>query len=175
MTTSYRNGLLATAASLVLAGCATMNSERPMTAADTTTATTVTAADTSATAVAEAALIPREALFGNPVKSSGEISPDGKWLSWMAPWQDTLNIWVAPVDDPSAAKRITSITDRPPAGYIWAPDGKSVLYVQDKGGDENYLLYGVNLATGNETKLTPFDKTRVAGHRRIAIRSRTRC
>ena len=158
MTTSYRNGLLAAVASLVLAGCATMNSERPMTAANTTSAT---AANTAATPIADAALIPREALFGNPVKSGGEISPDGKWLSWMAPWQDTLNIFVAPVDDPSAARRITSITDRPPAGYIWAPDGKSILYVQDKGGDENFLLYGVDLASGKETKLTPFDKTRV--------------
>ena len=30
-------------------------------------------------------LIPRETLFGNPTKAGGTLSPDGKWLSWMAP------------------------------------------------------------------------------------------
>ena len=106
-------------------------------------------------------LIPREALFGNPTKSGGQISPDGKWLSWMAPWNGVLNVYIAPASNPDAAKRITNITDRPPGAYFWAPDGKSVLYVQDKGGDENYLLYGVDVASGKETKLTPFEKTRV--------------
>ena len=33
--------------------------------------------------------------------------------------------------------------------------------VQDKGGDENFLLYGVNVATGEERLLTPFENTRV--------------
>ncbi|RZI58763.1 MAG: S9 family peptidase, partial [Zymomonas sp.] len=37
----------------------------------------------------------------------------------------------------------------------------SVMYIRDKGGDENFLLYGVNLGTGAETTLTPFEKTRV--------------
>ena len=44
-----------------------------------------------------APLIPRALLFGNPVKAGGQISPDGKWLSWTAPSDGVLNIWVAPV------------------------------------------------------------------------------
>lgn len=139
------------AAALVFTPHAAMSQEKPMTAS-----TTPAAAESTGVP-----LIPREALFGNPTKSSGQISPDGKWLSWMAPWNGVLNVYIAPAGDPSAAKRITNITDRPPGAYFWAPDGKSVLYVQDKGGDENYLLYGVDVASGKETKLTPFDKTRV--------------
>src|SRR5690606_9912291 len=64
---------------------------------------------TSTTAAAPAdlssyPLIPREALFGNPLRASGQISPDGKWLSWLAPKDGVLNLWMAPASDPSAAK-----------------------------------------------------------------------
>ena len=154
MSRIIRTALLTAAASASLAACTTMT-EEPMT---TSTAATPMAAAPMAVSVP---LIPREVLFGNPVKAGGQISPDGKWLSWMAPWNDTLNVYVAPVSDPTAAKRLTNITDRPPAGYFWAPDGKSVMYIRDKGGDENFLLYGVNVATSAETTLTPFEKTRV--------------
>ena len=155
MSRTVRTVLLAAAASMSLAACATMSEESPMTAS--TTAAPLPAVP----AAIDAPIIPREALFGNPTKTGGKISPDGKWLSWMAPWNGVLNVYVAPASDPSAAKRLTNITDRPPGGYFWAPDGRSILYIQDKGGDENFLLYGVDIATGKETKLTPFDKTRV--------------
>ncbi len=106
-------------------------------------------------------LIPREDLFGNPTRAGGQVSPDGKWLSWRAPKDGVMNVWIAPVSDPSAAKAITSSADRPIPQFFWAPDSKSVLYIQDKGGDEDYLLYGVDVATGAERTLTPFEKTRV--------------
>ena len=108
-----------------------------------------------------APLIPRQSLFGNPTRSGGRLSPDGKWLSWLAPKDGVLNVWIAPVSDPSAAKAMTASTDRPIQQYFWAPDSNSLLYVQDKGGDENYLLYGIDLKTGAERTLTPFENTRV--------------
>jgi len=108
-----------------------------------------------------APLIPREALFGNPSRSSGRISPDGKWLSWLAPKDGVLNVWMAPASDPGSAKVMTDATDRPIRQYFWAPDSQSLLYIQDKGGDENFLLYGVNVSSGKETNLTPFENTRV--------------
>ncbi|MEP5937171.1 MAG: S9 family peptidase [Erythrobacter sp.] len=106
-------------------------------------------------------LIPRDALFGNPSRAMGKISPDGQWLSWLAPLDDVLNVWMAPVGDPTDAKAMTRSIDRPIQQYMWSPDSGSLLYIQDKGGDENYLLYGVNIATGEETSLTPFENTRV--------------
>ena len=108
-----------------------------------------------------APLIPRDHLFGNPTRAGGQISPDGKWLSWLAPKDGVLNIWLAPVDNPDAAKAMTEATDRPIRQYFWSPDSQSLLYIQDKGGDENFLLYGVNIASGKETTLTPFENTRV--------------
>lgn len=152
MNRSLRVTLLAAAASASLAACTTMTDE-PM--------TTSAAAPMSAPMALNVPLIPREVIFGNPVKSGGQISPDGKWLSWMAPHNGTMNVFVAPASNPTAARRLTNITDRPPAGYFWAPDSKSVMYIRDKGGDENFLLYGVNVESGAETTLTPFEKTRV--------------
>ena len=108
-----------------------------------------------------APLIPRDALFGNPTRAQGQISPDGKWLSWTAPYEGVMNVWVAPVSDPAAAKRMTNATDRPIPQYFWSPDSRSILYIQDKGGDENFLLYQVDIASGKEVTLTPFENTRV--------------
>ena len=116
---------------------------------------------TAAQAVASVPLIPREALYGNPTRSSGMVSPDGKWLSWMAPHEGVMNVWLAPASDPSAARRMTNATDRPIPQYFWAPDSQSLLYVQDKAGDENYLLYQVDIASGEERVLTPFENTRI--------------
>lgn len=107
------------------------------------------------------ALIPRSALFGNPTRAAGQISPDGKWLSWLAPRDGVLNIWMAPVDSPDQAKPMTDAEERPIRQYFWSPDSQSLLYIQDKGGDENFLLYGVNVASGEERTLTPFENTRV--------------
>ncbi|WP_082701198.1 S9 family peptidase [Erythrobacter sp. YT30] len=116
----------------------------------------------SMTTTSEAApLIPRDALFGNPTKAQGRLSPDGTMLSWLAPHNDVLNIWVAPRDDIAAAKVITNAEDRPIRDHFWSPDGKSVGYIQDKGGDENFLLYMIDIASGEEKLMTPFENTRV--------------
>jgi dipeptidyl aminopeptidase/acylaminoacyl peptidase len=107
----------------------------------------------------ETPLIERRRLFGNPSRAGAQISPDGRWLSWHAPRDEVLNIWVAPVSDPSAAKPVTAERVRPIRAHYWAPDSAQVLFINDKGGDENFKLYGV-APTGGETRtLTPFDET----------------
>ncbi|MGX7896753.1 alpha/beta fold hydrolase [Tsuneonella sp. HG222] len=115
---------------------------------------------TAAQAVAAVPLISRDALFGNPSRIATQISPDGKWLGWLQPFEGVLNVHVAPVADRSAARRMTSAKDRPIPGFSFAPDSRSLLYVQDKAGDENFLLYQVDLDSGAERCLTPFEKTR---------------
>ncbi|PZN93025.1 MAG: S9 family peptidase [Alphaproteobacteria bacterium] len=118
-------------------------------------------AATPAFAAPTAPLIERAKLFGNPSRASGRISPDGRFLSWTAPRDGVLNIWVAPVSDPAAARPLTTETLRPIRQYFWAPDSKSILFINDKGGDENFKLFGVDVASGAQRTLTPFDKTRV--------------
>lgn len=110
---------------------------------------------------AAAPLIERARFFGNPSRMAGTLSPDGNWLSWIAPLDDVLNIWIAPAGALDEARAVTRETVRPIREHFWAPDSRSVLYVQDKGGDENFLLYGVDVESGIETCLTPFENTRV--------------
>ena len=47
--------------------------------------------------------------------------------------------------------------DRGVRNFAWAHDGRTLLYVQDRGGDENWRLYGVDLLAGGTRDLTPFD------------------
>jgi dipeptidyl aminopeptidase/acylaminoacyl peptidase len=106
-------------------------------------------------------LIPRATLFGNPVRAGGQISPDGKQFAFIAPRDGVMNLWVAPIGDVAAAKPLTNEKTRPIRQYFWSPDSKQLLFINDKGGDENFLLYGVATATGETRALTPFTKTRV--------------
>jgi len=155
-----RNTFRAATAALALAAAWTASIPAPVQAQSGESMST--AAPTSAAeSVRSVPLIPREALYGNPTRSAGMVSPDGKWLSWLAPHEGVMNVWLAPASDPSAARRMTSATDRPIPQYFWAPDSRSLLYVQDKGGDENYLLYQVDVESGAERTLTPFENTRV--------------
>ena len=94
-----------------------------------------------------APLIDRELFFGNPEISGAQISPDGRYISFLKPYKDTRNVWVKRVNDPySAAKLITNDTKRPVTQYFWSRDGKYILFAQDQGGDENFNVYAVDPA-----------------------------
>jgi dipeptidyl aminopeptidase/acylaminoacyl peptidase len=120
---------------------------------------------TAAEAVAGVPVIPRTALFGNPEKTQGRLSPDGKYVSFIAPKDGVLNVWVGPRSDPAAAKPVTNDTKRGIRQHFWAYDNKHVLYIQDEGGDENWHLYATDVAAGTTKDLTPYPKVQaqVAG------------
>ncbi|HEV2834307.1 MAG TPA: alpha/beta fold hydrolase [Pyrinomonadaceae bacterium] len=90
-------------------------------------------------------IIDRELFFGDPEIAGAQISPDGAYIAFIKPFKGTRNIWVKRTADPfSSAKPITADTARPIPAYFWSRDGKYVLFVQDKAGDENYNVYAVN-------------------------------
>lgn len=92
-----------------------------------------------------------------------KISPDGKQLSWTAPKDGVLNVYTAPIDKLDQAKPVTAETKRPVRMYMWAWDGKHILYQQHAGGDENFHVFRVDLADGNKvTDLTPGQKVRAS-------------
>jgi dipeptidyl aminopeptidase/acylaminoacyl peptidase len=105
-------------------------------------------------------LIPREVLFGNPERAQARLSSDGKWISFQAPVDGVMNVWVAPADDLTKAKAVTKEKVRPVPSHSWAYDNKHILYIQDKNGDENYHLYATNVETGETRDLTPIDGVR---------------
>ena len=100
-------------------------------------------------------LIPRSVIFGNPSKTMVRLSPDGKYISYLAPENGVLNLWIAPIDNIQKAEAITHDTDRGIRQYYWAYDLKHILYLQDYKGDENFRLYSYNLATRKSQLLTP--------------------
>lgn len=100
-------------------------------------------------------LIPRSVLFGNPVKTQGRLSPDGKRLAFIAPVNGVLNVWVGPVDDLSKAKPVTNDEKRGIRQYFWAHTGNHIVFLQDKGGDENWRVNVVDLDKGATLDLTP--------------------
>ncbi|HEX6045630.1 MAG TPA: alpha/beta fold hydrolase [Pyrinomonadaceae bacterium] len=90
-------------------------------------------------------LIDRELFFGDPEIAGAQISPDGAFIAFIKPFKGTRNIWVKKTADPfTSAKPITADTKRPIPAYFWSRDGKYILFVQDKAGDENYNVYAVN-------------------------------
>src|SRR6476646_8339057 len=103
-------------------------------------------------------LIPRAALFGNPSRHQARISPDGKWLTWLAPFEGVLNVWLAPADDVGAAEPLTRVTGRPIAWQDWACDGAHILFLSDESGDENWRVFAINRTTGAVRNLTPISR-----------------
>ncbi len=114
-------------------------------------------------------LLDRDLFFGNPEITGGQLSPDGDFVSFLKPLDGVINIWVKGIEEPfEAAKPVTADTARPVTGYFWSTDGEWILYVQDKGGDENYHLYAVDPAAAPEAgsrvpparDLTPMEDVR---------------
>src|SRR5262245_6632132 len=90
-------------------------------------------------------LLDRELFFGNPEIAGAQLSPDGKYIAFLKPWKETRNVWVKRTGEPYAqARLVTADAKRPIPGFFWSRDSKSILFVQDKDGDENYNVYAVD-------------------------------
>ncbi|MEM9180080.1 MAG: S9 family peptidase [Pseudomonadota bacterium] len=152
-------GLIASASVLALGACTSIVTESDATDTAVEVAESVVVEETVVETVApEAApIIERAAIFGNPEQTQGRISPDGNFISWIAPVDGVLNIWVAPANDPSAAKAVTSDTYRGIRSHFWAPNSKFVYFTQDDGGNENFHVYASNVETGEVKDLTPVE------------------
>ena len=89
-------------------------------------------------------LIDREIFFGDPEIAGAQLSPDGQYITFRKPYNDVMNLWVKGIDEPFEAARPLTNDDRPVPGSFWTQDSRYVLYIQDKGGNENYHIYAVD-------------------------------
>jgi dipeptidyl aminopeptidase/acylaminoacyl peptidase len=114
-------------------------------------------------------LIDRELLFGNPEVAGAQLSPDGRFVAFRKPFRGTMNVWVKRVEEPfDQARPLTADTVRPVRGYFWTRDGRTILFTQDKGGDENFNVYAVDPAAppaAGSAVPAARDLTRLAGVR----------
>ncbi len=115
-------------------------------------------------------LIDRDVFFGDPEIAAGRISPDGKHISFLKTYKGHLNIWVKGVDEAfEMARPMSADTTRPVFRYFWTRDGKYLMYIQDKGGNENFHAYVIDPTEKPEEgmdvpaarDLTPVDGIRV--------------
>lgn len=116
-------------------------------------------------------LVDRELFFDNPEIAGAQLSPDGAFMSFIRPFKGVMNVWVKKLEEPfDAARPVTADTSRPIRSYFWSRDGKYILYVQDKAGDENFNIYAVNpaekVAAGSDVPVNR-DLTRLKGVRVI--------
>ncbi len=101
----------------------------------------------------------RRDLFGNPDFTTVRLSPDGTHVSYLAPFQGVMNLWVAPASDIQKAQVLTQNRERGLRFYKWSYNNVDILYDQDQGGDENWHLHAVDVQTRKSRDLTPYPNT----------------
>jgi dipeptidyl aminopeptidase/acylaminoacyl peptidase len=101
-------------------------------------------------------LIPRKTLFENAHALNPRLSPDGRWLAWIAAVDGVMNVWAAPRDDLSKARPLTRQTERPIFEHLFARTNAHVLFRKDRDGDENFHLWCVGIDGSNARDLTPY-------------------
>ena len=106
-------------------------------------------------AAEEPPLIPREVLFGNPEIAAVDLSPDGKRLVFLAPYEGVLNLWVRDLEGGSPARLLTRASRRPHDPASWTADGRYLISSRDGDGDENTVLVRIDPITGESVDLTP--------------------
>jgi dipeptidyl aminopeptidase/acylaminoacyl peptidase len=111
----------------------------------------------SSTVFAQAKQLPMRDFFKNPQEAGHQISPDGKYLSWLTSYERRLNVHIRPLAG-GPTVRVTGETARDIGGYFWK--GDRILYVKDFGGDENFHVVSVNLKGEDLKDLTPGEKVR---------------
>jgi dipeptidyl aminopeptidase/acylaminoacyl peptidase len=90
-------------------------------------------------------IIDRNLFFGEISIAAAQISPDGRYISFLKPYRGTRNLWVKKADEPfSAARAVSAESSRPVRLYLWSRDSKYLLYAQDAGGDENFNVYAID-------------------------------
>jgi len=110
----------------------------------------------TATATQLPPLIPRETLFGNPERTRPQLSPDGKYLAYIAPDEkNVLQVWLRTVGQDDNRK-LTDDQKRGIRMYFWTYNAEQLIYQQDSDGDENFHLYSVNIQSDIVRDLTPF-------------------
>lgn len=101
-----------------------------------------------------------EDYFKTPDVFSFSLSPDGKYLSYMKRRKTgERDVYLKETATQKERLLIKQGEDLI-RGFFWANENR-ILYLQDKGGNENYHLFGINVDGSNKNELTPYDGVRV--------------
>jgi dipeptidyl aminopeptidase/acylaminoacyl peptidase len=99
-------------------------------------------------------LLRLEQLFAAPTTHGDVISPDGRWIAAIAPWQGASHLVLTEI----ASGRRRRVTQQPLAGAAdlrWSTDGRRLLFLQDREGNEQFQLHTVDAQSGAVHAVTP--------------------
>ncbi|WP_338651851.1 S9 family peptidase [Lysinibacillus sp. Y5S-8] len=100
-----------------------------------------------------------EDFMKNPGNFGYELSPDGNYITFASAWKNRSNVFVKKMNDDSEPVRVSNSKDRDIAGFFWKEN--SLLYLKDKGGDENFHIYSTTFNGSKEKDLTPYPNVTV--------------
>ncbi|CAM3869265.1 MULTISPECIES: prolyl oligopeptidase family serine peptidase [Flavobacterium] len=94
--------------------------------------------------------------FAKPKASGFQLSPNGKYMSYREKDENNKrHVYVKELATGNI-KKVIEEKEELLRGYGWINDER-LFFSMDKGGDENYHIYGVNIDGNNLKDLTPFD------------------
>jgi dipeptidyl aminopeptidase/acylaminoacyl peptidase len=98
--------------------------------------------------------------FQNPEASNFQLSPNGEYLSYQKRNEEGKKTLF--IKNSATEKETAIIKDGEDIikGYFWATD-KRILYLKDKGGNENFHVFGIDVDGSNNKELTPFEGVKV--------------
>ena len=105
-----------------------------------------------------------EDFFRNSEQTAYQISPDGRHLAFLAPYESRMNVFVQSIDETAhlgTPRQLTFETARSVGSYMWA-DNDRIVFSKDEGGDENYHLFGVRLDGSDLRAYTDFPGVRAS-------------
>lgn len=97
-----------------------------------------------------------EDYFQRPKSSAFQLSPNGQYMSFRE--KDDKNkrhVYVKEIKT-GEVKRVIEEGEELVRSYGWVNDNR-LCYAMDKGGDENYHIYAVDISGENNIDLTPYD------------------
>lgn len=113
--------------------------------------------ETHVTGEAADGLISRALLFGEVERVRARLSPDGAKVSWLAPVDGVMNIWVGLASDPDGARPVTAFTDQGPPYYDWARNSTHIIYMLPGEAPGAWRVQAVDVATSQTRDITPLD------------------
>ena len=100
-----------------------------------------------------------EDFFRLAERTAFQLSPDGQYIAYLAPFERRNNIHVRRIDAEEVL-RITHETQRSISSFFWA-NYQRIVFIKDSGGDEKFQLFAVDKDGQNPRDLTPFPEVTI--------------
>lgn len=85
-------------------------------------------------------LLELEQFFRDPQHAAGRISPDGDYVALVSAHEGAMNLHLMERGEPLESARPLTEEPRSIMGFFWSRDGRHLIFVRDRDGDENLEL-----------------------------------